>query len=110
MDRTAFLPSTGAVGRLQPFRWRRVCTTRPRPPQALYVNNEDLVVEWLSPISSGSFGTVYFGRDTRQELDVVVKCPVDVPLARGLYATEKYVNNKLRNTERRLNVFSWKSI
>lgn len=74
------------------------CCPSHRPPQALYINSDDLSIQWLEPNFTGSFGHVYFGRDTRTGQDVVVKCPIDEPLARSLYSTEKYVNTKLKNS------------
>lgn len=59
--------------------------------QAVELSN----VEWGEPKGEGSYGSVFFGFCGRQGCKIVVKCPKDVPLAKNLIETEKYVNKKL---------------
>lgn len=68
--------------------------------RAEYLTTEGLRVDFLRPQAAGNFGRVYFGRYVAPyDIEVVIKCPTEMELARSLYRMELYTNEKLARSK-----------
>jgi hypothetical protein len=88
--RTSSRTSSPTLGATSPSR-----PSLRKPTTAIYLDTDQLDVAWDKPDRRGSFGRVFFARQTTSDTNVVIKCPMENDKARTLWNVEEHVNAKL---------------